>query len=1012
MGNFSRNTFDPRKHYASVRLQQGVPLVDADWNEMDDIRRHEVRHVLRSFVGDAAAVADDGFRIAPLGSSGGINTLVLTAPSAAGGSSVVVDPASTAASVLGFGGGNSEARRTGTGSARLTGSTSQAFALAAGQTLVLRVNGGAPVTVTFQAGAFANIAAATAAEVAAAVNAAGTGLTASTGSGNDVAIGAGTCVVGGWSALNERLLAYSAQPLYQNTALAAAWGVPVLPALTMPGAARTDTVYLDVWEREVGEAEDPTIVNSQIGIETSVRIRREWVVRVAEGQTSAPAPAAGHAHFLLARLARTAQVAIQATQVTDLRAAARTLAAQNVEAARLESAKVDRAGDTVTGNLVVQGRVGVGTGASSPLAPLHLTGGNPNVGTTGVEGDLRIGDATYSLKVGTGLAAAGADAGHTRVRASHRLTLSAGTAAELTLSGTRVEVGSGTATANPLRAITSAATAVQADAVGDTTADKFAVTASATGADGIKYGVQAYATGPAGLKFGVRGNASGDAGTKYGLYGTADGGQDYKYGAFLSASGAAGTKYGLYANASGADGYMYGMYSYASGALGTKYGASFIATGADGPKTGVYVASEGDAGTKLGLHAHAFGVAGDKTGIEVSTSGTDGTKVGVTSSVYGDNGYKYGYRANVSGAAELKIGGEFTVNGTAGNKYGIITYASGRDDTKYGIQAQADGELGAKFGVSAYATGADGSKTGVWGYAGGDQGGKTGVQGIASGLGSNKYGVIGQANGDGGTNYGVYGQAYGAGGAVNWAGYFQGNVHVTGTLSKGAGSFLIDHPLDPENRVLRHNFVESPEYLCLYRGKVTLGKDGAATVAMPEYFKALTDEAGATVQLTPIGARPFLASYEWSRGNDAIIIHGDPGADVSWLVIADRDDPAIKVLRQPVEEAKDGSQFAAGEYLYPDAYPRRKGKRPASPVPEALPPEAEPRRVREDAERVRREAEERVDADEKRVRELRGQQEAEEKRRRDETEAEERRRRDQAEAGADGGDGGGKKRKG
>jgi hypothetical protein len=42
VANVSRNTYDPTKNYASVRLQQGVPLVDADWNEMDDIRRNEL----------------------------------------------------------------------------------------------------------------------------------------------------------------------------------------------------------------------------------------------------------------------------------------------------------------------------------------------------------------------------------------------------------------------------------------------------------------------------------------------------------------------------------------------------------------------------------------------------------------------------------------------------------------------------------------------------------------------------------------------------------------------------------------------------------------------------------------------------------------------------------------------------------------------------------------------------------------------------------------------------------
>jgi hypothetical protein len=42
MGDFSRNTFDPTKNYVGVRLQQGVPLVDADWNELNDVARHEL----------------------------------------------------------------------------------------------------------------------------------------------------------------------------------------------------------------------------------------------------------------------------------------------------------------------------------------------------------------------------------------------------------------------------------------------------------------------------------------------------------------------------------------------------------------------------------------------------------------------------------------------------------------------------------------------------------------------------------------------------------------------------------------------------------------------------------------------------------------------------------------------------------------------------------------------------------------------------------------------------------
>ncbi|HEX4961806.1 MAG TPA: DUF6519 domain-containing protein [Thermoanaerobaculia bacterium] len=44
-GDFSRFTFDRRKHYADVRLQQGRVQLDADWNEQGDIAAYQ-RHTL------------------------------------------------------------------------------------------------------------------------------------------------------------------------------------------------------------------------------------------------------------------------------------------------------------------------------------------------------------------------------------------------------------------------------------------------------------------------------------------------------------------------------------------------------------------------------------------------------------------------------------------------------------------------------------------------------------------------------------------------------------------------------------------------------------------------------------------------------------------------------------------------------------------------------------------------------------------------------------------------------
>jgi len=63
MAVITHSTFDPLKARCNVRLQQGVPIVDADWNELDDIRKFEMRAFLKWFVGDGIPDGCDGFRI-------------------------------------------------------------------------------------------------------------------------------------------------------------------------------------------------------------------------------------------------------------------------------------------------------------------------------------------------------------------------------------------------------------------------------------------------------------------------------------------------------------------------------------------------------------------------------------------------------------------------------------------------------------------------------------------------------------------------------------------------------------------------------------------------------------------------------------------------------------------------------------------------------------------------------------------------------------------------------------
>jgi len=153
-------------------------------------------------------------------------------------------------------------------------------------------------------------------------------------------------------------------------------------------------------------------------------------------------------------------------------------------------------------------------------------------------------------------------------------------------------------------------------------------------------------------------------------------------------------------------------------------------------------------------------------------------------------------------------------------------------------------------------------------------------------------------------------------GAVAWAGIFDGNVDVNGTLFKSAGAFRIDHPLDPENKYLSHSFVESPDMKNIYDGVAVLDAAGEAIVTLPDWFEALNQDF--RYQLTPMGAAfvPYVA--EEIAGNQFKIGGGIPGRKVSWQVTGIRHDAYANAHRIQVEELKPSA--AMGTYLHPDAF--------------------------------------------------------------------------------------------
>jgi hypothetical protein len=148
------------------------------------------------------------------------------------------------------------------------------------------------------------------------------------------------------------------------------------------------------------------------------------------------------------------------------------------------------------------------------------------------------------------------------------------------------------------------------------------------------------------------------------------------------------------------------------------------------------------------------------------------------------------------------------------------------------------------------------------------------------------------------------------------AGMFIGDVSINGSLSKGGGSFKIDHPLDPENKYLYHSFVESPDMMNIYNGNITTDGDGQAVVELPEWFEALNRDF--RYQLTVIGSFAQAMVSEKVKGNRFVIKTNAPNTEVSWQVTGIRHDNWANKNRIPVEEVK--TEKERGFYLHPAAF--------------------------------------------------------------------------------------------
>jgi hypothetical protein len=145
-----------------------------------------------------------------------------------------------------------------------------------------------------------------------------------------------------------------------------------------------------------------------------------------------------------------------------------------------------------------------------------------------------------------------------------------------------------------------------------------------------------------------------------------------------------------------------------------------------------------------------------------------------------------------------------------------------------------------------------------------------------------------------------------------------GAVTVVGSLSKGSGSFKIDHPLPEkaETHHLVHSFIEGPQADLIYRGNVQLA-NGQASVnidAAAHMTEGTFEALCSNVCCFTTNETDWTAVRGSVEGNILTIEAQDPTstADVCWMVIGERKDKHMietdwtdengRVITEPLKE--------------------------------------------------------------------------------------------------------------
>ena len=132
----------------------------------------------------------------------------------------------------------------------------------------------------------------------------------------------------------------------------------------------------------------------------------------------------------------------------------------------------------------------------------------------------------------------------------------------------------------------------------------------------------------------------------------------------------------------------------------------------------------------------------------------------------------------------------------------------------------------------------------------------------------------------------------------------------------GVKNWAIDHPLDPENKILRHVAAESNEPINFYSGNVVTDANGKAVVTLPDYFGAINKDL--RYQLTVIGTFAQAIISKEVQNNQFEIATNQPNVKVSWEVKGVRNDARLR--KHPYVAEQEKRAIDKGKYLDADAY--------------------------------------------------------------------------------------------